>query len=149
MSDTEFPNFPSDAAADEATRRIRAVTSYMRVTRRTREGARRAERRRRSLLRAAREERERLAAVQRAREAEERRETARRERESRMGGPSARTRVGSTVPAAVAAPRPERREGQRAARRGPTHVCARVGAPGGIAVGFLEFRRPRERFGDG
>ena len=142
-----FPRFPTDDAADEATRRIRVVTSYMRVTRKSREGARRAEKRRKSLLRAARDERERLAAAQRAREAEERREAARQERGSRTVGPAARTRPGSTVPADVEVPRPERRERLRAPRRGPTHVCARVGA---VAVAFVEFRRPpRGRFGDG
>ena len=122
-------------------------SSYMRVTRKSREGARRAEKRRQSLLRAAREERERLAAARRAHEAEGRREAARRERGSRTVGPAARTRPGSTMPADVEVPRPERRERLRAPRRGPTHVCARVGA---VAVAFVEFRRPpRGRFGDG
>lgn len=140
-----FPNFPTTEAADHVHRRIRAATAYMRVTHRSQEEARKARKRRAEVLQAAETEAKRVAGEQRARELEERREAERRAREGRTEGPAARTRDGSTKSAVVATRGIEKQRGSRAKRRGPTHVCARVGP---IVVGLLE-QEYRPSRGDG
>ena len=139
-----YPNFPTSEAADHAHRRIRTVTAYMRVTHRSHEAERQARKRRAEEAQAAETEAKRVAGERRAREIEERRAAEREERTGRTEGPAARTRDGSTQPAAVAERGVARQRGSRGVRKGATHVRARVGQ---IVVGMLEqVYRPR---GDG
>ena len=138
-----YPNFPTTEAADHAHRRIRTVTAYMRVTHRSHEAERQARKRRAEEAQAAETEAKRVAGERRTREIEERRAAEREERTGRTEGPAARTRDGSTQPAAVAERGVARQRGSRV-RKGATHVRARVGQ---IVVGMLEqVYRPR---GDG
>ena len=142
-----YPNFPTSEAADHAHRRIRTITAYMRVTHsdtvRSHEAVRQARKRRAEEAQAAETEAKRVAGERRAREIEERRAAEREERTGRTEGPAARTRDGSTQPAAVAERGVARQRGSRV-RKGATHVRARVGQ---IVVGMLEqVYRPR---GDG
>jgi hypothetical protein len=141
-----FPHFATREAADEAHRRIRALATYMRVTKRSRDTERRAKKRRAAVLEAAKVEAKRVAGERRARELEERRAAERQERADRTEGPAARTREESTRPAGQQATRGiEKQRGFTAKRRGPTHVRARVGR---IVVGLQE-QVYRERRGDG
>ena len=142
-----FPSFPCTEAAEHVHRRIRATTTYMRVTHSAREETRRAEKRRAEERHAAEREAKRVAGEQRARELEERRAAERRERADRTEGPAARTRERSTTPAMAAVLRGVAKE--RGLVRGPkrrraTHLSARVGR---IVVGLLRESRPR--IGDG
>ena len=125
---------PPTEAADHAHRRIRTITAYMRVTHRSHEAERQARKRRAEEAQAAETEAKRVAGERRAREIEERRAAEREERTGRTEGPAARTRDGSTQPAAVAERGAARQRGSRV-RKGATHVRARVGQ---IVVGMLE-----------
>ena len=146
ISGTDFPHFATREAADEALRRIRAVATYMRVMKRSRDTERRAKKRRVAVLEAVKVEAKRVAGERRARELEERRAAERQERADRTAGPAARTREESTRPAGQQATGGiEKQRGPTAKRRGPTHVRARVGR---IVVGLLE-QVYRERRGDG
>ena len=143
-----FPHFATREAADEAHRRIRAVATYMRVTKRSRDTERMAKKRRAAVLEAVKVEAKRVAGERRAREIEERRAAERQERADRTAGPAARTREESTRPAGQQVTGGS--DGQRGftakrKRRGPTHVRARVGR---IVVGLLE-QVYRVRRGDG
>ena len=143
-----FPHFATREAADEAHRRIRAVATYMRVTKRSRDTERMAKKRRAAVLEAVKVEAKRVAGERRAREIEERRAAERQERADRTAGPAARTREESTRPAGQQVTGgSDRQRGLTAKRkrRGPTHVRARVGR---IVVGLLE-QVYRVRRGDG
>ena len=141
-----FPHFATREAADEAHRRIRAVATYMRVTKRSRDAERRARKRRAAAVEVAMTEAKRVAGERRARELEARRAAERQERADRTEGPAARTREESTRPAGQQATGgTERQRGATAKRRGPTHVRARVGR---IVVGLQEHVY-RVRRGDG
>ena len=146
ISGTDFPHFATREAADEALRRIRAVATYMRVMKRSRDTERRAKKRRVAVLEAVKVEAKRVAGERRARELEERRAAERQERADRTEGPAARTREESTRPAGQQVTGgSDRQRGFTAKRRGPTHVRARVGR---IVVGLLE-QVYRVRRGDG
>ena len=148
ISGTDFPHFATPEAADEALRRIRAVATYMRVMKRSRDTERRAKKRRVAVLEAVKVEAKRVAGERRARELEERRAAERQERADRTAGPAARTREESTRPAGQQVTGgSDRQRGLTAKRkrRGPTHVRARVGR---IVVGLQEHVY-RVRRGDG
>ena len=74
------------------------------------------------------------------------RELERQARGERTQGPAARTRMDARMDNTIARTRgtPERQGISKVARRGPTHVCAKVGR---IIVALMEYRQPR--FGDG
>ena len=123
--------------------RIRAVTSYMRVTHTLRMGERKARKRRAIIQQVAEEGSRRLAEERKRSEEERQREAERQERLRRTEGPAARTRRDSTQPMAMVNER-ERRVVTGRKRRAPTHTSARVGS---IVVGLMVCKRPR--FGDG
>ena len=116
-----FPSFDCTEAAEHVHRRIRATTTYMRVTHSAREETKRAEKRRAEERHAAEREAKRAAGEQRAREVEERRAAERRERADRTEGPAARTRERSTRPRIIAAARGVAKE--RGLVRAPKRRC--------------------------
>ena len=138
-----FPRFPSPEEATRVLRRIRAVTTYMRVTHTLRIDERKA-RTRRAIIQRVAEEGARHLAEERARlEEQRRREAERQERLGRTEGPAARTRRESTQSMAVV-PEREQRVVTGVKRRTPTHTSARVGR---VVVELMVCKRPR--FGDG
>ena len=144
---THFPLFQTRAGADEAHRRIRAVTTYMRVMQIPRQAERRAKKRRAAAQLAVAAEAKRVAGERRARELEERRAAEREARADRTEGPAARTRAENTRTEGEQASRGiGKQRGLTAKRWGATHGCARVGH---IVVRMLEETVHRERRGDG
>jgi hypothetical protein len=141
-----FPVFSTSVEATQAFWHIRAVTNYMRLTHTAHIAHKRARTARAAVQEYAKEEVKR-ASEETTRLAEQReRELERQARGERTQGPAARTRMDARIDSTTVRVRgtPERQGIRKVTRRGPTHVCAKIGK---IIVALMEYRRPR--FGDG
>ena len=141
-----FPRFSTSEAATQAFWRIRAVTTYMRVTHTLRVADRQARKRKAVIQRLADEGTKRVVEKKRQTTEQNQCEVERVARSERTEGPAARTRMERIVQPALTGMNGVQvpQTAPKAIRRGPTHMTAKVGK---ILVALVEQRRPR--FGDG